>query len=271
MDLRGRRVVLTGASRGIGVAIAEALAAEGAHLVLSARDEVGLRATAARVVGAGGMATVVAGDIASPAGRDTLLQAAGEVDVLVNNAGVEVPVAIHDQAEADVELQVAVNLLAPMLLTRAVLPGMIARGRGAVVAVSSMSGKSPTPWNAVYAATKHGLNGFMASVGLELAGSGVHAAVVCPSFVGGVGMWADWGVAAPRRLREVPVARVVDGVRRAIDGEPEVLVTPGPIRPLLAIGQLVPGLGASVLRRLGVLAVFRARARAVAARRGVRS
>lgn len=267
MELGGRTVVVTGASRGIGVALAEALAAEGARLVLGARDETGLAATAERVRCLGGEAIVVAGDVTSASYRQALVDAAGEVDVLVNNAGVEVPVALVDQTEADVEQQLAVNLLAPMLLARAVVPGMVARGRGVVVAVSSMSGKSPTPWNAVYAATKHGLNGLMASLRLELAGTGVHAAVVCPSFVAGAGMWADWGVRAPRRLREVPLDAVVRGVRRAIDGAPEVLVTPGPIRPLLALGQLFPGLDGTFLRRLGVLDAFRERARAVAARR----
>lgn len=268
MDLKGRTVVLTGASRGIGVGIAEALAAEGARIVLSARDAAGLEATAAKVRAAGGEAIVVPGDVTRPEDRAALLAAAGEIDVLVNNAGIEIPVSVLDHSEADIEAELAVNLRAPLALTRAVLPGMVARGRGAVVMVSSMSGKSPTPYNAIYTATKFGLNGFTASLRIELAGTGVHAGVVCPSFVADAGMWADSGVKAPALMREVPPARVVAGVRRVIDGAPEVLVTPGPVRPLLAIGQLFPSLDAIMLRWLGVLDALKARAAATAAHRG---
>jgi short-subunit dehydrogenase len=268
MELRGRRVLLTGASRGIGVAIAEALAAEGAEIVLVARDPDGLAQTALRVRAAGGQAEVLAADIATAEGRAAVVAGAGPVAVIVHNAGIEVPVAVVDQTADDVRRQIDVNLLAPIELTRALLPRMIAARLGAVVFVSSMSGKSPTPYNAVYAATKHGLNGFSATLRLELDGTGVHAGVVCPSFVATAGMWADWGVQAPGLLREVPLERVVGGVRRAIDGAPEVLVTPTPVRPLLALAQLFPKLDGAMLGLLGVTPALRERAAVVAARRG---
>ncbi len=271
MRLKDAVVVVTGASRGLGVRIAEDLARDGAHLVLSARDAAGLEATAARVRAVGGQATVVPGDVSVAADRERLAataEALGPVAVLVNNAGIEIAVAVLDHTPDDIERELAVNLRAPLLLTRRLLPGMVAAGSGAVVMVSSMSGKSPTPYNAIYAATKHGLNGFTASLRIELAGTGVHAGVVCPSFVAEAGMWSETGVRAPTLMREVAPARVVAGVRRVIDGAAEVLVTPGPVRPLLALAQLFPGLDGWVLRRMGVLEALKARARAVGVDRG---
>ena len=230
---------------------------------MAARTGADLEGVAADVRRAGGVVTAVVCDITRAEERAALVEAArgvGPIAVLVNNAGVEVAVSVVDHSASDVEREIAVNLLSPIQLTRLVLPGMIERGDGAIVMLSSMSGKSPTPYNAVYAATKHGLNGFTASLRIELNGTGVHAGVVCPSFVAGSGMWADTGLAAPAMLREVSIEAVVAGVRRAIDGAPEVLVTPTPVRPMLALGQLLPSLDAFLLRRLGVLDVLRARA-----------
>lgn len=271
MELRDRVVVLTGASRGLGVPIALRFAQQGAHLVLAARSSAPLEAVAEQVRSAGGAATVVATDVAEAAGRERLVQAAqavGPIAVLVNNAGVETPVAVVNQQPADIDQQIAVNLLGPIQLTRAVLPAMIARGHGVVVMVSSMSGKAPTPYNAVYSATKYGLNGFTASLRLELDGTGVHAGVVCPGFVAEAGMWASGGLTAPAMMREVPLQQVVDGVMRVVDGAAEVLVTPSPVRPMLALAQLGPRLDGFLLKRLGVLAVLRKRAETMHASRG---
>lgn len=270
VELAGRVVVLTGASRGIGALIARDLGAKGAHLVLAARDRAGLDAVAAQVREAGGQATVVCCDLCSEADRERLIETAravGPIEVLVNNAGIEIPVAVVDHTPGEVERTVAVNLLAPIDLTRRVLPEMVAQGRGAVVMISSMSGKSPTPYNAVYTATKHGLNGFTASVRIEVEGTGVNLGVVCPSFVAEAGMWSDTGVKAPALLREVAPEKVVRGVHKVLGGASEVLVTPGPIRPLLALGQLFPWIDAPFLRWLGVLEVLKQRARVTAERK----
>jgi short-subunit dehydrogenase len=267
LDLNGRVVVITGASRGIGVHIARDLATTGARLVLAARDPGGLDALATELRATGATVDVVPTDVTSAADRRRLVDAAGPVDVLVNNAGIEYTVSLLDHTEEEVEREIAVDLVAPILLTRAVLPGMIERRRGTIVMISSMSGKSPIPWNAVYAGAKYGMNGFTASLRIELSGTGVHCGVVCPGFVADAGMWSEFGLSAPRFFRAVPAAKVAAGVRRVVEGAPEVLVTAGPVRPMLALAQIFPRLDEPVLRALGVLDVLKERARVAASRR----
>lgn len=256
------RIILTGASRGIGAAIAQALGRRGAHVVLAARGD--LEATAEAVRAAGGEATTVPCDVTLAEDRARLLEialAGGPVTGLINNAGVEVPLAVIDQDEEQIQRQLAVNLTAPILLTRALLPHLVAAKRGSVVMISSMSGRSPTPWNAIYTATKFGLNGFTASLRIELEGSGVKAGVVCPSFVADEGMWAKTGVKAPALVQEVPLDAVVRATLAVLDGAPEVLVTSPLARPLLALTQLFPSLDRRVLGWMGVIDVLQARAR----------
>lgn len=263
MQLKDQVVLLTGASRGIGVSIAQELGRRGARVLLTARSAEGLAKTAALTQDAGGQATCLAGDITDPRFREALVakaQAMGPLRALINNAGVEMPARFSEAELAQVDLQLAVNLQAPIHLTRLVLPAMIAQGQGAVVMVSSMSGKSPTPFNAIYTATKHGLNGFAASIRIELQQSGVHIGSVCPSFVAQAGMWKDTGLSAPAMMKEVPLDKVVQGTFQALNGAPEVLVTPTPVRPLLAIAQLFPRLDGWLLRKMGILEVLEQRA-----------
>jgi uncharacterized protein len=260
MNLTGRTILLTGASRGIGEQIAIRLARDRPHLLLVARDAGKLNAVGARCSDAGARVTIVASDVSRGDDRQRLVEAAGTVDVLINNAGVEHTMAVADQSREIVEAQIATNLIAPIELTRLLLPGMLARRSGVIVNVSSMSGKAATPFNAIYSATKFGLNGFTASLRLELEGTGVHAGTVCPSFVGDTGMWADTGVRAPAFLREVSPGKVVQAVLAVIAGAGEILVTPQPMRPLLALREIFPGVERAVLKRSGLMEVFRQRA-----------
>jgi short-subunit dehydrogenase len=259
-ELAGRRALVTGASRGLGALIARGLAAERIDLVLTARDSAKLAGVAEQCEQLGVRVQVMAVDVCLAADRERLLTDAGDIDILVNNAGVEITRRLVDQTDADVRSQIETNLVAPIELTRAMLPRMIARGSGVIVNVSSMSGKAATPYNTIYAATKHGLNGFTSSLAIELHGTGVHVGVVCPSFVADAGMWADTGMQAPAMVREVPPDRVVKAVLRVLRGEQEVLVTPGPMRPLLALRELVPSLEGRMLRAMGVAKVLARRA-----------
>lgn len=259
VELRDKTILVTGASRGIGTHIARELARRGASLILTARDAASLAEVARACEADGGRVRVIACDLTTPNDRARLLDEAGELDVLINNAGVEHTKALLDQSDGEVAAQLELNLAVPIDLVRRVLPHMLARKSGVVVNVASMSGKGATPYNSVYAATKYGLVGWTASLRLELADSGVHVGVVCPGFVSD-GMWGRTGLRAPAVMREVSPQQVVRGVLKAINGAGEVLVTSGPIRPLLALRELFPGLEAPLMRATGIVGVLSARA-----------
>jgi short-subunit dehydrogenase len=174
-------VAVTGASAGIGEALVRAWAARGASVSLVARREERLRQIAEEI---GGKTFVAAADLANPERATDWMAPAeaalGPIDVLVNNAGVQ---HIEPTAEADVdggEVLLRLNVFTPMRLTRAVLPGMIARGRGTIVDVASMAALTPMPGMYYYNAAKGGLA--TASEGLrgELHGTGVHVVTVYP-------------------------------------------------------------------------------------------
>lgn len=263
-------VVVTGASRGIGVAVAKSLAAPGSTLFLTARDRASLDLTAAAVKTSGARVVVMPLDMSVAEDREALVAAAeaeGPIDIFVNNAGVECPLPVTEQTPVDIERQLQLNLHAPIFLSRRVLPKMIAQKRGTIVMMSSMSGKSPTPYNAIYSATKYGLNGFAASLQFELQGTGVHVGVVCPGFVAESGMWANGGVKAPALMGAVSLDSVVAGVRKVLEGKTEVLVTPSPMRPMLALVQLLPKLSGPVTRLVGVVDVLKRRAAAERSKR----
>lgn len=266
-----RVVVITGASRGLGAAIAMDLAAPGVTLVLGARDAAHLQRTADAVRARGASVVAVAMDVTRSDDRERLIAAAereGGISALINNAGVECSLPLCEQTPEEIAHQLDVNLHAPIALTRRVLPRMIAAKRGVIVMMSSVAGKSASPFFSVYSATKYGLNGFAESLRFELDGTGVHVGVVCPLFVSGTGMWQVGGVKAPRLMPEISVARVVRGVRRALAGKREVLVTPSPIRPLLAVAALAPSIVHPLTRALGVVRVMERRVARERANRG---
>lgn len=263
-NLRGRNAILTGASRGIGVYIAKRLAQEGVNIALAARDASKLEETRAACEAAGVRAISVSTDVGSMDDLRGLVETSerdlGAIDILVNNAGIEVTKSVVDHEFSEVDGILRTNLNAPIWLSKLVLPAMIARGTGAIVNVSSMSGKSITPYNAIYSASKAGLNAFTASLKVELDGTGVHTGVVCPGFVSDAGMWANTGEKAPRMTSEVSPERVANAVIAVIRGAREELVMPMPMRPLLALQELFPAMSGAMLKRMGVLDTFKQRA-----------
>lgn len=268
-ELRGRTALVTGASRGIGVFMAHGLADRGMNLVLAARSAAELEAVRAAVAAKGVRAIAVPTDLTDRASLEALVAAAdrelGGVDVLINNAGIEVTGAFEASAAADIDAVVAVNLTSAMQLTRMVLPGMRARGRGHVVNVASLAGLTGTAYGETYCATKHGLVGFTRALraSLRVEGAAVSASVVCPGFVSEAGIFAsqarEMGVQAPAIIGTSTPAQVVAGVMRAIDGQlPDVIVAPGPMRLALVLAILFPRLGEWVSERIGAHAVFTA-------------
>lgn len=263
--LEGRSAMVTGASRGLGRAISIRMASEGMDLALAARSRDALEETAAEVRGRGRRAEIVPVDLTD---REALARAAavaeealGSVDVLVNNAGVIRIGRFHRRDPDDLARGVELNLTAAVLLARKLVPGMLARGRGHVVNVSSLAGKAGPPNAAVYGATKAGLIGFTQSLRREYRGAGVGASVICPGYVTGTGMYVDavehTGVRAPRVAGRATPGEVASAVVRAVrDDEPEVVVNSVPVRPLSVLAEASPRLGEWIARKLDLFRTY---------------
>ena len=187
----------------------------------------------------------------------------GPVDILVNNAALEANSAFADFAPERIEELVRVDLIAPMLLTRALLPRLLARGSGHIVNIASIAGKSATAYNVSYAAAKAGLISFSLSLRAELHKTGVSASVICPGFISDAGMYAAkvalTGRPTPKLAGESSPARVAASVVKAVvHDRAELIVSPGPFRSLLAINQFFPDFMSFMARVSGVTDVFEA-------------
>lgn len=249
MRLPGARALVTGATGGIGGAIARALHAHGATVVLSGRREELLEELGSAL---GDRAEAAPADLAEPDGPARLAAAAGAVDVLVANAALPASGRLEDFDSEEIDRSIAVNLRAPIQLTRALLPGMLERGRGHVVLVSSLSGKVASPRSALYSATKFGLRGFAAGLREDVEPLGIGVTVVFPGFVSDAGFFAESGVKLPRWVATRTPEQVADGVVRGIERErAEVDVAPLSLRIGTRISELVPVTAARVQRRLG--------------------
>lgn len=185
--LRGRRALVTGASGGIGRALALRLAAEGARVVLVARRADALEALAAEVRAAGGEALALPCDVAEreavAAAAAHVVEAWGGVDLLVNNAGYGHHRRFLEWDLEDMERMLRVNTLGSLYWTKALLPGMVERGEGWIVFVASLAGRIAPPDESAYAASKFALVGLAESLSLEVEDLGVHVLTVCPGVI----------------------------------------------------------------------------------------
>ena len=174
LGITGRRALVTASSKGLGRGCAEALAAAGVNLVLNARGAEALEATAAALRSTYDVqVTAVAADITTPEGRDLVLIEAGQVDILVTNAGGPPPGMWTDWSRDDFIRALDANMLTPIALMQALMPGMIARGWGRVVNITSQSVKAPIPQLGLSNAARAGLTGFVAGTARQVAGHGV--------------------------------------------------------------------------------------------------
>lgn len=225
MEIAARTALLTGATGGLGRAIARELAGAGAALVLSGRREQDLLALAESLPGSDHR--VLVADLAEDGEAERLAAAAAGVDILVANAGLPGAGWLAEFSAAEVKRALRVNLEAPMLLARALFPAMLERGSGHLVFVSSLSGKSASPRTSVYNATKFGLRGFALGLRTDLAPRGIGVSLVSPGFVRDAGMFAEAGEKKPPLMGTTTPAAVAEAVRTAITSDRvEVAVAP---------------------------------------------
>ncbi len=260
-DLSGKTALITGASRGVGAHIAESLAKQEMHLILCSRTQSKLEEVAGHLRQYGTRVTVLPADLSRRHELESLAQraneAGGPVDVLVNNAAMACFLPFHRIRPEDLEREAFVNLIAPVLLTRFVLPGMLARGQGHVVTISSLNAEVPLAYLASYAATKAGLASFVRSLRAELVGTGVSASVVLPGVVWNEGMVKDFESRSEFRMTRLAGGctpeQIARAVVRAIKRDlPEVIVNRPPVRPLLLLLRMMPATMEALLRRTGV-------------------
>jgi short-subunit dehydrogenase len=247
LKVSGKRVLLTGASGGIGGAIARELSARGAKLVLTGRNPDLL----AKIGGEVGAETLAA-DLGDPASIADLLRRAGDVDILVANAGLPGTVHIRDWSSEEIARLLDVNLRAPILLARGLIDTMAHRGGGHMVFVSSLAGLMASPMSSIYSASKYGLRGFAQCLRLDVHDLGIGVSCVFPGIIRDAGMFVASGAKAPKGIGTNTTTDVARAVMRAIERNiPEIAVAPFGLRLVNLVAALVPGLFGSMQIRVG--------------------
>ena len=253
--------VVTGGSRGIGPYIAEALAKRGMNLLMVSRTSSQLEQVAAdlrRGYPAAHIATAVV-DLGDPEAAQRVADAAerelGHVDILVNNAGIELQTRFHVLSPEEIAYVLQVDLSTPILLTRLLLPGMVERGYGRVINISSMAGHVSFPFTETYAAAKDGLTAFSRVLHTDYRKSGVWATSLILGAIKDAGLGArtmeEVGIKANTAFASRP-EKVAAAVLRAVDKRKvEMVVNPGPGRFMKALLDYFPGMGPALNRASG--------------------
>jgi short-subunit dehydrogenase len=240
-------VLVTGASGGIGQAIARAVAKRGATVIVSARRLDVLEPLAAELHG-----RALACDLSRRDDVQRLADAAAEVDVLIANAALPASGELTELSQEQIDRMLEVNLRAPIALARALAPAMVARRRGHMVFISSLAGKAASSASSMYSATKFGLRGFALALRADLAPHGVGVSVVLPGFIREAGMFADAGVTLPRGVGTRTPEDVAEAAIRAIENDrAEVEVAPLALRLGAGFASVAPQVAAAVSRRMG--------------------
>jgi short-subunit dehydrogenase len=254
-----RTAIVTGASHGIGSYIARALAARPMNLLLVARSETELTRLAAELRTRETTVAVAAVDLASRDAAHQVADAAaaelGSVDVLVNNAATEPQTRFHVLTPAEIEQVLQVDLISPLLLARLLLPGMLERGYGRIVNISSLAGHTSFPYTQAYAAAKDGLTAFSRVLNSDYRGTGVSATSLILGPVKNVGVsartLAETGLTASTAFSVAPEKVAAATLRAISKPRAEIVVSVGPGRTLKALMDYFPGLGPALNRLSG--------------------
>lgn len=251
MQIQGRTVLLTGATGGIGHAIARRLHAAGASLVLTGRRTDVLEPLAAELG-----ARALAVDLSDIAAVTRLAEECADVDALVANAALPASGPLLEYEPDQIERALTVNLHAPILLARLLGERMVDRGHGHLVFISSLAGKAATPGSSLYSATKFGLRGFAQGLREDLRDRNVGVSVVFPGFISDAGMFADTGMDLPRGVGTRSPEQVADAVVRAIESNKgELDVAPIALRLGATFSGIAPELTAAFSRKMGSNAI----------------
>ncbi|HXC46267.1 MAG TPA: SDR family NAD(P)-dependent oxidoreductase [Solirubrobacteraceae bacterium] len=247
MQISGSRVLLTGATGGLGHAIARALSARGAELTISGRRVEVLEPLSSELG-----ARALAVDLSEAAEVDRLLSEAGELDILVANAALPGSGKLDSLTMQEIDRALEVNLRAPIAMAHMLVPEMVARGSGHLLFMSSLSGKAATAGSSIYNATKFGLRGFAGAMRAELHATGVGVSTVFPGFIRDAGMFADANVKLPRGVGTRSPEDVAKAVVAAIEhNRGEVDVAPIALRLGSAFAGLAPEFSATFTRKSG--------------------
>jgi short-subunit dehydrogenase len=247
MEISGSTVLLTGATGGLGHAIARALSAKGAQLILTGRRTDVLEPLASELG-----ARALAVDLSEASEVNRLLSEAGELDILVANAALPASGPLDSFTLDQIDRALDVNLRAPIAMTHALAPTMVARGRGHILLMSSLSGKTGTAGSSIYNATKFGLRGFAMAMRAELHSTGVGVSAVFPGFIREAGMFAEAGVQLPTGVGTRSPQDVAKAVVQAIErNRGEVDVAPLSLRLGSTFSGIAPEVSASFARRMG--------------------
>lgn len=250
MNLDGKSVLLTGATGGLGRAIAAELAGSGATLILSARKADALEVMAAELPG--GPHRTLAADLLDEGASEAVLRGAGSFDVLIANAGIGGGKAIEENSESAIRRVARLNLEVPILLASAAREQMLARGSGQIVLISSLAGKAIPSGSALYSATKAGLRAFALGLRGDLHGSGVGVSSINPGFVREAGMFHDSGAKPPPGIGTAAPEDVGRAVREAIENDRgDVDVAPVQQRAFVNFAYHFHGIGKRLERAAG--------------------
>jgi short-subunit dehydrogenase len=262
-SITGKTILLTGASRGIGALLATTLAQEKLVTIVGvSRSAQALAEVGAEVTAVGGRWIGIPFDISQidqlPLLVEKIQAVIGSIDMLINNAGIEIYRAFQDYSAADLQAVIGTNLIAAMELSRLLLPSMLHQHHGHIINIASLAAKKGHPYDSPYSASKAGLLMWSDAIRQELVGTGVEVSIVCPGYVLDQGLLADTGIPAPKIAGNSTPRAVVMAVIRAIThNQAEVIVnqdwgTEMLTRLTIAIAQFNPRFGDAVAEWIGV-------------------